>query len=79
MADTLSELLDEMKIKKMKKKKTNEKKSFRLCKGLPFIKSIIEESSVLKESESSSSSLSCSMIPASCIFHSHFEASFRCL
>ena len=31
------------------------------------------------ESEASSSSLSCSIIPVSCIFHSHLQASFGCL
>ena len=66
----------------MKKNEKNEKKSFRLCNGLPFIAFLCQYSShmsILEESESSSSSLSCSIIPSSCIFHNHFEASFRYL
>ena len=57
------------------------KKSFRLYKGLSFIAlwcHYLSHMSILEESESSSS-LSCSIIPSSCIFHNHFEAFFRYL
>ena len=57
--------------------KKNEKKSFRLYKGLPFIALLnqcLSQKSVLEESESISS-----IIPSSYIFHNHLEAFFCCL
>ena len=78
-----------MKMKKMKKNekkwkkwKKMKKKGFRLFKGLPFITLLsqcLSHKSILEESEPSSSSLSCSIIPSSCIFHSQFEAFSLCL